>query len=143
MAKRPSKNFRFMFFWVPAAAYMALIWYLSSRPRPPIPEFLLLPFDPQRFILHFIEFAILGILLARLAFVETKLRGIRLLLVAVAFTFGYAITDEIHQMFVPGRGADLGDLVFGGLGGLVGAAFYSRIWYKIETKALRFLKILT
>lgn len=140
MARPLTKNLRIALFWVPAAAYMALIFYLSSRPRPPIPEILLFPFDPQRYILHFIEFSILGLLLARLAFMETKARGGRLLLVAALFTFAYAITDEVHQMFVPERDVSLTDLVFDGLGGLFGAAIYAAGAHKIEARVLRVFK---
>jgi VanZ family protein len=42
---------------------------------------------------------------------------------ALAITIGYAITDELHQMFVPGRSAEAADLLADAIGasaGLIG-----------------------
>jgi VanZ family protein len=42
--------------------------------------------------------------------------------VAIAITATYAATDEIHQMFVPGRSAEVADLIFDTLGACVGTS---------------------
>lgn len=39
----------------------------------------------------------------------------------VLFCFGYGISDEMHQFFVPGRFASAGDLLADALGGLLAA----------------------
>jgi VanZ family protein len=42
----------------------------------------------------------------------------------VALTLGYGITDEIHQMFVPGRIASVADILADITGGMLGAWIY-------------------
>ena len=55
---------------------------------------------------HVVEFALLGALICMLAFRIPKIRDSCYLAMAfsLAFTVIYAVTDEIHQAFVPGRG---------------------------------------
>ena len=38
----------------------------------------------------------------------------------LAITIGYAMTDELHQMFVPGRSAETADLLADAIGASVG-----------------------
>ncbi len=67
-----------------------------------------------RMLAHFCEFAGLGFLVHNLLFsVKNKMRP----LLSVILSFGYAFTDEIHQIFVPGRAFQLIDLIvdFGGI----------------------------
>ncbi len=70
--------------------------------------------DFIRTLAHFCEFAGFGFLVHNLTFAITdKLNP----LLSVLLSFGYAITDEIHQIFVPGRSFQLTDLAvdFGGI----------------------------
>lgn len=87
------------------AVYLALIFYVSSRPN-------LQP--PVRFPLwdkaaHFGEYAILG-LLARMA--VARIPRLRRRGTAVVLAFGLAVgaLDELLQLHVPGRQASLADL---------------------------------
>jgi VanZ family protein len=72
---------------------------------------------------HSIGYALLGVL-----FVHALVGGVpkrislRIALLSVALTTAYGITDEIHQMFVPGRFADVSDVVADAIGGAIGAA---------------------
>ena len=43
-------------------------------------------------------------------------------MVAVLIAVAYGVSDEFHQMFVPGRSAELADLGADALGAIVGAA---------------------
>jgi VanZ family protein len=71
-----------------------------------------------RKIAHAVEFAILGALL---------LRALRAELPALAAGIAYAVTDEVHQLFVPGRrGAPL-DVLIDGVGVAVGVALWRRL----------------
>lgn len=70
---------------------------------------------------HAAAYAVLGALL-------TLATGRVCLAVVIATLFG--VSDEIHQYFVPGRAADVFDVVADGVGALVGAvsvAFLSRL----------------
>lgn len=70
---------------------------------------------------HFSEYALLSFLAAFL-FDTYKIKRIFSLLFAVAFSSIYAITDEIHQIFVPGRAAEISDWLVDAGGACVGAA---------------------
>ena len=87
--------------------------------------------DFIRTLAHFCEYAGLGFLVHNLLFsIKDKLNP----LLTVLFSFGYAVTDEIHQLFVPGRSFQLIDLTvdLGGivLGTIVFSCFILIIRYK-------------
>lgn len=103
--------------WLPAVAWAAVIFYLSSRPRLPGPE---LPGVDK--VAHFGAYAVLGWLLVRAAdhsavpLVAGALLGLL-----------YGATDEIHQMYVPGRSPDVMDW-FADAAGIAAATFvYTRL----------------
>lgn len=56
---------------------------------------------------------------------------------SVLFAFVYAITDEIHQMFVAGRSAEPRDVLLDTLGASLGIALY---WYILRLKARKLAK---
>lgn len=97
---------------------MGLIFALSAQPGVPglMPE---IPgLDKAA---HALEYAVLGLLLAR-AFGG----GWRRVLAAVAVAALYGLTDEWHQSFVPGREATLGDWAADWAGALAGAISTAR-----------------
>ena len=103
--------------WAPVVAWAALIFAFSSIPSLSTGlggwDYVL------RKIAHATEFAILAALLVR---------ALRSPGWAVVIAIGYAITDEIHQSFVPGRhGAPL-DVAIDSVGVVVGALLASRRW---------------
>lgn len=71
---------------------------------------------------HACEYAVLGILL--FWNYEQKIRK-RNLLIAVSWisAAAYAATDEIHQVFVPGRSGQISDVLLDSFGGLFGIVF--------------------
>ena len=101
--------------WGPAVLYLFLIYYISSQPQvgwaTPYPDKLL----------HVSEYLVLAVLLAR-----ALNNGIRrkasaaLLLTAWGLCVAYAVTDEIHQMFVPGRSPDARDALADACGAALG-----------------------
>ncbi|MDD3532261.1 MAG: VanZ family protein [Candidatus Shapirobacteria bacterium] len=104
-------------FWLPPLALMGLIFYLSSRPA-----FAVSPNDWLNFIvfksLHFLEYAFLFILLYR-AFKNT-INGPSPFLWSVLAAFFWAVTDEIHQLYVPTRQGHPRDIAIDFLGILFG-----------------------
>jgi VanZ family protein len=96
-------------------AWAALIFALSSLPNLSTAEGWL--GDVLSSGAHAVEYAVFGALLARAL-------GARLL----AFSAGiaYAVTDELHQSFVPGRVASGIDLLVDAVGLLVGIALLER-----------------
>ncbi len=108
----------FIKYWLPVISYAGFIYYSSSLPNPLeqiIPEKAIIYFDFQRFIYHIIEYAILNLLLYRALKITSK--GPQTL--AILFTIIYAITDEIHQYFVPGRIFSIQDILIDTFGAIV------------------------
>lgn len=64
---------------------------------------------------HFTEFAVLGL------FLFLCLRGVRHV-ISIAWILGiiYAISDEIHQYFVPGRACEITDIIIDSVGVICG-----------------------
>lgn len=71
---------------------------------------------------HFTIYGVLGFLIA-LLFAEYGFHGAGLLVYSVLSAFIYACSDELHQSFVPGRSAQLSDIVTDTLGALCGGIF--------------------
>ena len=101
--------------WAPVVAYMAAIFYVSSLPQPVVP-----PGGDKPWHL----LAYLGLSVVTVRAVAGGLSGsidLRTAAVAISIAVSYAATDEFHQMFVPGRSAEvsdvLADTVGVGLGG--------------------------
>ena len=70
---------------------------------------------------HFTEYAILGALFYLNFKQLTKLnRHPKKILLPIIFSFLYACTDEIHQIFVPGRSAQFRDILIDTLGATFG-----------------------
>ncbi len=70
---------------------------------------------------HFAIYGILGFLIA-LLFGEYKVHGVKQIIYSLICSFIYSCTDEIHQCFVPGRSAQISDIITDSLGALSGAA---------------------
>ena len=76
--------------------------------------------------MHFVEYAILAFLLMRaLTMTFPPTTNISLLTIVLAMVF--ALSDEIHQIFVPGRAFQVVDLVIDLLGVLFGVFLYTRL----------------
>ncbi len=101
--------------WAPVAIYMALIFGISSISSPP---------DLSTSIgdkgAHAILYSGLAALLVRaLAGGWWRSFGIRIAAGAITLSTLYGVTDEIHQIFVPPRTAELADLAADLLGSVV------------------------
>ncbi len=117
---RPERARPIVWAWLPAAAYMALIWALSSVSMPvlPIEEF---PFRDKG--IHAVEYLILGFFVTHASLRTWPTRGrIRIACVAFLITAGWGVLDEIHQAFVPGRSSDALDLAADLIGAFLGTS---------------------
>lgn len=119
-----------LFQWGPAVIWMAIIFYFSSRQRLSVSETFALNFLFFK-TLHVIEYALLYFFILRgLAFGKSKLTT-QTYLIAFGLTFLYAVSDEVHQSFVPTREAAPRDVLIDSLGMLCMLFFinvhYSRL----------------
>ena len=119
---------RYLKYWAPPLIYMGVIFAVSSMKQPPLPmpKFEWLTIDK---LYHFIEYAILGGLVAR-AFLKAKPSIVPSQLIwglSAAISILYGASDEWHQTFVPGRFATLADWVadvIGSIAGVLGVYLY-------------------
>lgn len=130
----PQASRRWWFYLFPLLGYAALIFFLSSQSR--------WFFEPPDFfssdkVYHFLEYGILGILLARVmeefGFFSLDQKKISWVLI---ISFLYGLGDEFHQWFVPGRFATFGDVLSDSLGGWSGGWLF----FKLKRKDFRFKK---
>ena len=93
---------------------MIVIFSFSSRTRVSVTE----EFLPDFIIfksLHIVEYAILNILLFRALFAESR-RALESLTYAIVFSLMYAVSDELHQLYIPTRNGTVVDIFIDSIG---------------------------
>lgn len=102
---------KFIIYWLPPLLWMVFIFILSSRQRVNLTNKLVYNFLIFK-TLHMIEYAILNFLLFRALYniSDKKLKLRKKLLYSVVLSVIYAVSDEIHQTFVPTREGKIRDL---------------------------------
>lgn len=110
---------------LPWMVWMALITVQSSFRGIPIPD-MGITFSDK--ILHFLVFGILGLLMTR-GMRSTKIEYFKVRPVITAIILGclFALSDEIHQAFVPARTAEVLDWVADFLG-IVSFSYLYNTW---------------
>jgi len=132
--------------WLPVLLWAGVIFIASAKSNPyqALPASWAEPVSPStqgssgrdellgRF-LHPGEYALLAALTARALVWRGKLR-FSFLAAALGLAALYALSDEIHQLFVPGRSFELRDLALDITGAAVGLAGYSliRLFWQIR-----------
>lgn len=133
--KNMRNTYKKKYFWgIAALCWCTVIFYQSSKNAQlsdmnslyiveVINQFLLSVFGPgsvtiSNFIVrksaHFIEYMVLGILFFKYFFTGEKLKTV--MFTAFLWGLGYSISDEIHQIFVPGRTAKVMDVLIDSTG---------------------------
>ncbi|HEU4335329.1 MAG TPA: VanZ family protein [Candidatus Eisenbacteria bacterium] len=99
---------RFVWYWLPAAAYVALIFIVSSIRGGDLPS----AFPNLDKLAHLLEYSLLGLLLGRAIRFTLGGRG-RAAAVGLTIAAGAFIgaMDEIYQRRIPGRSSDVRDWV--------------------------------
>lgn len=73
---------------------------------------------------HFGVYFVLGVLMMNSLRIS-GMRGRKAFILSIVFCVIYAVSDEVHQLFVPGRGAQVKDVLIDSAGAIVG------IWLRI------------
>lgn len=105
-------------YWLPVVLWAGVIFGFSSHPVATTSQFYWRDFIVKK-TAHLIEYAVLALLLYRAlagSGMEKKRAGVW----AVIISLVYAISDEWHQSFVPGREPKVRDVVIDGLGSGLG-----------------------
>jgi VanZ family protein len=130
--------------WVAVTFWMALLFYLSHQPATTSNELStgltaviiqtiekVIPgveFDLSwvnhlvRKSAHFMAYLVLGSLVINALKGSRAVGyiGYKLVLLALCICISYAISDEVHQLFVPGRGGQLKDVILDSAGATIG-----------------------
>ena len=110
--------------WLPVIFYAILIFHFSSVPGDDIPQL----FPHSDILFHMIEYFPFGFLLI-LAMKASLVRfGRGTLLFSIFVILLYALSDEIHQLFVPMRTFSVIDILFDCIGSTAGG--FSYLWLK-------------
>ncbi|MDX5475278.1 MAG: VanZ family protein [Bacillaceae bacterium] len=73
---------------------------------------------------HFFAYLILGLLVTNALYQTTKIQSKRQIMLAFIICVLYAISDEVHQLFVPGRSGEVRDVIIDSAGAGVGIFMY-------------------
>lgn len=140
--------------WIPAAVWMLIIFSLSAQPAlasnslsrgvtKVIVETVgkVIPLDIEmstlndivsqfnhfvRKFAHFSAYAVLGVLVSY-ALSKNEINSNRVFILSMAICIIYAVSDELHQLFVPGRGCQLKDVVIDTAGAVSGTAIFKAV----------------
>jgi VanZ family protein len=72
---------------------------------------------------HFFAYLVLGILVLN-AMRRSGVSSIKGIAIAFLICVLYAVSDEVHQLFVPGRGGQVKDVLLDSAGAIVGIGMY-------------------
>lgn len=148
------------FFWILVVLWMAFIFYCSAQPAFQSKEMSssLIDFVVQalrrwfpelgipmkewhgftRKLAHFVIYCVLGVLVIQ-AMRSSKTEWKRAIPTALAICVLYAISDEFHQLFVPGRGAQFSDVLLDSAGSTLGVYLFFG-WKRLGLMRPRSLK---
>ncbi len=111
-------------FWFFAICYMGIIFYFSSLKGTALPK---LPHGFDK-VIHAGIYAVLAFLI----FLSLKASGVRryVFLLSIVITTIYGISDEFHQLYVPGRETSIGDILADFIGASSGSYLASVASFK-------------
>ena len=107
----------FVSLWAPVVAYMAMLFGFSSLSTLPSP-----PGDLSFYDVHVAAYAGLAVLTARATGRGLRDVSWRAVVGAMLISSLYGVTDEYHQLFVPGRSFDVLDMLADTIGSVAGAS---------------------
>ncbi len=100
---------------------MAFIFYLSSFPPPQAAREVPVYFDIK--LIHIMEYGALNLLVFFALDRTTRIPFVWKMVYSIAITILYGLTDELHQVFVPGRSGKLIDIAANFIGCMVAQSF--------------------
>ncbi len=109
--------------FLPILIWTGFIFLLSNQPTLPGPELFTWDYVYKKSAHMFVYFVLF--LLFYRALRMNKVTVVNASFLALAFTFTYALSDEFHQTFIPGRTGTIKDLGYDSLGMFIG-------WLKIH-----------
>lgn len=118
-----------LYLWLPLLAWMGLIFFLSARPDLPTLE--------SGWMSRLVSSGAHAFMFGVLAVLWMRVLGGRhsAWLLAFGLTMLYALSDEFHQAFVPGRQTDAWDLLCDGIGAALALAIWTWVQRRRQARA--------
>lgn len=116
----------FLLYYLPVLVWAAVIFSFSAMPSTGIGEYSL-RFFLERKGAHVFEYTVLSMLLFRMFVVHAPKRTLESSLLSAVVALLYAVSDEIHQLFVFGREGKIGDVLIDVFGIMIG--FILAFWW--------------
>ena len=105
-------------FWILLYVYSFFIFYYSGNPDPGKGLGIQNVLNIYNFYVHLLEYFFFTILVY-LAFMDTRQLQKNILFSTILFVTLFAISDELHQLFVPGRYFSIADIGIDVVGALL------------------------
>ncbi|MGQ9798958.1 MAG: VanZ family protein [Ignavibacterium sp.] len=128
----------FLFIYLPLIIHWVTIFILTSLPSNRLPSV-----EISDKLNHFLAFFVLGFFLNLTLKYQTKFPELKknIFLITIIITSGYGLLDELHQLFVPGRSAEVLDWLADLIGGVSGNFLAEFIYRKFFVALNNFLKV--
>lgn len=127
-----------LYYWFPTVLWASVIFYFSALSVIKTSEFYWQDFLLKKSA-HFIEYAILSTLIFR-SLLNSKVSKKNAIVASIFISIIYAISDEIHQSFTPGREPRLRDIIIDGIGSIGSMIVITYIGIKNNKKLNLYLK---
>jgi VanZ family protein len=114
-----------------ALSWMGLLFYLSHQQSLHAPSL----FSGQDKLIHAVVYGALGVMLLAAQPLRSGRYSWRQIGASVLIASLYGASDELHQSFVPGRSAEVGDWIADTLGALIAALAVA--WWVKNRRALK------
>ncbi len=85
---------------------------------------------------HFANFAVLAILAYRALCTFDRFARLALWSLVIVFTVLYALSDEVHQAFIPGRSPSAADLAIDTAGGIAGLILADVLRHRLRRRRI-------
>lgn len=128
----------FVFIYLPLILHWITIFILTSLPSDQLPSV-----EIGDKVNHFLAFFVLGFFLNLTLKYQTKYPSLKknILLITIIIAAGYGLLDELHQLFVPGRSAEVLDWVADFVGAISGSLVAEFLYRRFYIFINNFLKV--
>ncbi|MBI5663068.1 MAG: VanZ family protein [Ignavibacterium album] len=128
----------FVFIYLPLIIHWLTILILTSLPSDQVPSV-----EIGDKVNHFLAFFVLGLFLNLTLKYQHRYPNLKknILITTIIIAAGYGIMDELHQLFVPGRSAELLDWIADFLGAVTGSLLAEFIYRRFNLALNNFLRV--
>lgn len=133
-----NNNRVFVFIYLPLIIHWISIFILTSLPSDQLPSV-----EIGDKVNHFLAFFVLGFFLNLTLKYQTKFYSLKknVFLITLIVAAGYGLLDELHQLLVPGRSAEVYDWIADFIGALTGSLLAEFIYKRFYIPLNNFLKV--